>query len=88
MVFYNQRGAAYPRCVVQLDRAKIDSKEEMGREGEPESRREGGKCQASIDDRRGSERGEEQRGKALPAKKRKKTSTVAAVTAPKREKNI
>ena len=87
MVFYNQRGAAYPRCVVQLDRAKIDSKEEMGREGEPESRREGGKCQASIDDRRGSESGK-QRGKALPAKKRKKTSTVAAVTAPKREKNI
>ena len=86
MVFYKRRGAAYPRCVVQLDRAKIDSKEEMGREGEPR-RRKGGKCQASIDDRRGSERGE-QRGKALPAKKRKKTSTVAAVTAPKREKNI
>ena len=41
MVFYKQRGAAYPRCVVQLDRAKIDSKEEMRREGrgEPEGGR-------------------------------------------------
>ena len=41
MVFYKQRGAAYPRCVVQLDRAKIDSKEEMRREGEGEP--EGGR---------------------------------------------